>query len=43
VYIIEWFTVTATAMIAGSFLWFIMIRRRLYREIGTTRMSDSGN
>jgi hypothetical protein len=38
VYIIEWFTVTATAMIAGSFLWFVMIRRRLYREIGTTRI-----
>jgi len=43
VYIIEWFTVTAAAMIAGSFLWFVMVRRRLYREIGTTRMGISGD
>ena len=43
VYAIEWFSVTATSMIAGSFLWFVMIRRRLYREIGTTRISDSGD
>jgi hypothetical protein len=37
VYIIEWFTVTAASLIAGSVLWLLMVRRRLYREIGTTR------
>ncbi len=42
VYLIEWFTVTAAAMVAGSVLWLVMVRRKLYREIGTTRMADSG-
>jgi hypothetical protein len=43
VYIIEWLSVTGTAMVAGVLLWTIMVRRRLYREVGTTRMvaSDS--
>ena len=43
VYVIEWFTVTAASLIAGSFLWLVMVRRRLYRETGTTRMGDSGS
>ena len=42
VYVIEWFTVTAAGMIAGSFLWLVMVRRRLYREIATTRMGRGG-
>jgi hypothetical protein len=43
VYVIEWITVTAASLIAGSVLWLLMVRRRLYREIGITRMRDSGN
>jgi hypothetical protein len=40
VYVIEWFSVTGVAMGAGSFLWMAMIKRRLYRETGTTRAKD---
>ncbi|MBU7004271.1 MAG: hypothetical protein HXS50_01795 [Theionarchaea archaeon] len=36
IYIIEWMSVFGTAMISGTLLWTIMIRRRLYRETGTT-------
>jgi hypothetical protein len=43
VYIIEWITVTAASMIAGSFLWLVMVRRKLYREIGTTRVGELGD
>ena len=42
VYIIEWFTVTAAAMIAGSFLWLVMVKRKLYREVATTRTDQRG-
>ncbi len=38
VYIIEWFSVTATMFIAGFVLWTLMVRRRLYGEVGVTRM-----
>jgi len=38
VYIIEWLSVTGTAMFTGFVLWSVMVRRRLYREVGTTRM-----
>ena len=38
VYLIEWLTVTATGLIAGFVLWSIMVRRRLYQEIGVTRI-----
>ncbi len=43
VYLIEWFSVTGVAMVAGTFLWFVMVRRRLYKEIGTTRMTELGD
>jgi len=36
VYLIEWSTVTGTLMIAGTLIWFLMIRRGLYREVGVT-------
>jgi hypothetical protein len=29
-------TVSGTAMISGIILWTVMIRRRLYREMGAT-------
>ncbi len=38
VYVTEWLVVAATGMICGFVLWTIMIRRRLYREIQTTRL-----
>jgi uncharacterized membrane protein len=43
VYVIEWLTVSAAAMISGVFLWYVMISRRLYREMGTTRASELGD
>jgi hypothetical protein len=36
IYIIEWLTILATGMIFGSLLWALMVRRRLYREVGAT-------
>lgn len=37
VYVIEWLTVTSTALFCGLVLWSLMIRRRLYRQVGYTR------
>jgi hypothetical protein len=37
IYMIQWSTVTATFAIVGFVLWTLMIRRRLYREIKSTR------
>jgi len=37
VYVIEWLAVTAVSMVAGSILWTLMIKRRLYREVAATR------
>ncbi len=36
VYISEWLVITATSLICGFGLWTLMVRRRLYREVGTT-------
>ncbi len=41
IYAIEWMAVTATLMISGTAVWELMIRRRVYREIGTTRHVES--
>lgn len=38
VYVIEWLSITGTAMICGFALWSLMIRRRLYREVRTTKL-----
>jgi uncharacterized membrane protein len=37
VYVIEWLSVSGTGLLAGFVLWSVMIRRRLYREVGGTR------
>jgi len=37
IYIVEWFSVTGTCMVAGFLLWSLMIKRRLYREVSVTR------
>jgi len=39
VYVIEWLAVTGTSMVCGFLLWSLMIRRRLYREVRTTRFA----
>ncbi len=38
VYMIEWFSLIATFMISGFVLWTLMVRRRLYREVGTSKL-----
>jgi len=37
IYIIEWLFVTSAAMGAGTVVWTLMVRRRAYRPVGTTR------
>jgi hypothetical protein len=37
IYVVEWIAVTATAAVAGFTIWTLMIRRRLYREVGLTK------
>lgn len=39
VYLIEWLTVSGVSLAAGAVLWMIMVNRRLYREVATTRMA----
>ncbi len=40
VYIIEWCAVSGALLMAGFFLWAVMIRRRLYREVRTTKTHE---
>jgi len=37
IYLLEWFAIAGISLLAGTLLWSIMVRRRLYREVGTTR------
>jgi hypothetical protein len=37
VYIIEWLSVMGTSLATGVVVWTLMVRRRLYREVGATR------
>jgi hypothetical protein len=37
VYITEYLVVSGTCMVTGFVLWTLMVRRRLYREVSTTR------
>jgi hypothetical protein len=38
IYLIEWSAVSGVFLIAGTVLWTLMVRRRLYREVSVTRM-----
>jgi hypothetical protein len=40
VYLIEWLAVTGVSLLAGSSVYALMIRRRAYREIRTTRFRE---
>jgi len=37
IYITETLALTGTSLFAGATLWMLMVRRRLYREVGVTR------
>jgi len=38
IYVSEWMATTAAALISGAFLWWVMVRRELYREVTTTQL-----
>jgi len=42
IYLIEWFLVTGTGMVCGYVLWSLMIRRKLYAQVVTTRLRREG-
>jgi hypothetical protein len=42
VYVIEWLAVSSAGMTCGFILWTVMVRRRLYREVGGTRLARYG-
>jgi hypothetical protein len=37
VYLTEWLAISGTSIVMGVFVWTLMVRRRLYRQVGTTR------
>lgn len=38
IYVSEWMATTAVALISGVVLWWLMVRRSLYREVTTTQL-----
>ena len=38
VFVVEWFVVSGTCMLSGFVLWTLMVRRKVYREVATTRL-----
>ena len=41
VFVIEWFTVSGTALICGGVIWTLMVRKAVYKEVATTRLVRS--
>ncbi len=39
IYVTEWSALMATLLLSGSLVWALMIRRSLYREVGTSRLA----
>jgi hypothetical protein len=39
VYVIQWAAVTSVLMMSGVVLWSLMVRRRLFREVYTTKLT----
>jgi len=39
IFAIEWFVVTGTIALGGFALWTLMVRRALYKEPESTRLS----
>jgi hypothetical protein len=37
IYVIEWLTVMGTLMITGAVTWTLMVRRSMFKEVGSTR------
>lgn len=43
IYVTEYLIVSGTAMLCGFVLWTVMVKRRYYREVTTTRLSGAGD
>ena len=41
IYLTEWLAVTAVLLLSGFVLWTLMIRRRLYGEVRSTRLRQA--
>jgi hypothetical protein len=39
IYVTEWLAVSGASLVCAFLLWTLMVRRKLYREVATTRMS----
>lgn len=42
VYIVEWLSIAAASFTAGFAVWSLMVRRTLYREVLSTRTTETG-
>jgi hypothetical protein len=42
IFAVQWVVVSATSMSSGALLWTLLIRRRFYRDVGRTRLIESG-
>ncbi len=42
VYVTEWCALTSTLLLSGALVWYLMVRRRLYREVGVSRHLADG-
>ncbi len=40
IYLVEWISVTGTALFCGFVLWTVMVQRRFYRKVSHTRAGD---
>jgi hypothetical protein len=38
IFLVEWLVVSGTSMITGTVVWTLMVRRKVYREVGRTRL-----
>jgi hypothetical protein len=42
IYLVEWLVLTSTSLAMGGLIWSLMVKRRLYREVLTTRLISKG-
>jgi hypothetical protein len=40
VYLTQWLTVSGTSILCGGLIWTVMVRKRYYRPVGTTRFDQ---
>ncbi len=39
VFLVEWLFISSTLLASGGMMWTLLVRKRLYREVGVTRLS----